>query len=483
MNELAIVLNMEQGVYLYEQIYQYIKKEIIEGKLASGEQLPSTRALAGHLQISRSTVELAYEQLVSEGYIEARPYRGYFVCSIGELCHLENEKSVKKEKIEETHPYLFDLSPNGIEMKAFPFSTWRKISKSVLAEHQREIFELGHPKGDLEFRSTICRYLHSFRGVCCEPEQVIIGAGNDYLLLLLGKILGEHQNVAMENPTYRRAYRIFASAGYDMISIPMDQNGMSIEALRESQADIAYIMPSHQFPTGVVMPIGRRMELLKWATEAENRYLIEDDYDSEFRYKGKPIPALQASDKKEKVIYIGTFSKSIAPAIRVSFMVLPRPLLEKYEANASFLSSTVSRIDQAILNEFIAGRHYERYLNKMRKIYRSKHDCMLEELKPFLKKFHVTGENAGLHIVLECKERKESEEELVLSAIQEGVKVYGMNNYFWEADGNGRNKKRENMTEREKKDGNPAKILLGYASLSEKEIKEALSRLKRAWLS
>ncbi|MBD5106118.1 MAG: PLP-dependent aminotransferase family protein [Lachnospiraceae bacterium] len=467
MNELAITLDTESGVYLYEQIYQYIKNEIVEGKLSSKERLPSTRALAEHLQIARSTVELAYEQLVSEGYIEAKPYKGYFICPVGELYHLKKEQSVKREEIKKENSYLFDLSPNGVEMKAFPFSTWRRISKNVLAEHQKDIFEPGHPKGDFEFRNTICRYIYSFRGVNCEPEQIIVGAGNDYLLVLLGKILGGHQRVAMENPTYKRAYRIFSSAGYEMSTMPIDKNGMSMEHLRNSQANIAYIMPSHQFPTGVVMPIGRRMELLKWAEEAKNRYLIEDDYDSEFRYKGKPIQALQAWDKKEKVIYMGTFSKSIAPAIRVSFMVLPKPLLEQYERNAGFLSSTVSRIDQAILNEFIGAGHYERYLNKMRKIYRTKHDCLLECLRTFKNKFHISGENAGLHIILTSREKGTSEEQLTNTAEDAGIKVYGMSNYFVE--------------EKDAKD-EYAKILLGYASLSEEEIKNALLILQKVWL-
>lgn len=467
MNELAITLDTESGVYLYEQIYQYIKNEIVEGKLSSKERLPSTRALAEHLQIARSTVELAYEQLVSEGYIEAKPYKGYFICPVGELYHLKKEQIVKREEIKRETSYLFDLSPNGIEMKAFPFSTWRRISKNVLAEHQKDIFEPGHPKGDFEFRNTICRYVYSFRGVNCEPEQIIVGAGNDYLLVLLGKILGGHQRVAMENPTYKRAYRIFSSAGYEMSTMLIDQNGMSMEHLRNSQANIAYIMPSHQFPTGVVMPIGRRMELLKWAEEAEDRYLIEDDYDSEFRYKGKPIQALQAWDKKEKVIYMGTFSKSIAPAIRVSFMVLPKPLLEQYERNAGFLSSTVSRIDQAILNEFIGAGHYERYLNKMRKIYRTKHDCLLECLRPFKNKFHISGENAGLHIILTSREKGTSEEQLTNTAEDVGIKVYGMSNYFVE--------------EKDAKD-EYAKVLLGYASLSEEEIRNALLILQKVWL-
>lgn len=480
MNELAITLDMKSGVYLYEQIYQYIKNEIVEGKLSEKERLPSTRALAEHLQIARSTVELAYEQLVSEGYIEAKPYKGYFVCSIGELYCLEREQVVKKQEIKKKSPYLYNLTPNGIEMKAFPFSTWRRISKNVLAEHQRDIFEPGHPKGDFEFRNTICRYVYSFRGVNCEPEQIIVGAGNDYLLLLLGKILGGQQRVAMENPTYKRAYRIFSSAGYEMLTLPVDKSGMSMEHLRSSQADIAYVMPSHQFPTGVVMPIGRRMELLKWAEEAENRYLIEDDYDSEFRYKGKPIQALQAWDKKEKVIYMGTFSKSIAPAIRISFMILPKPLLEQYEKNAGFLSSTVSRIDQAILNEFIGAGHYERYLNKMRKIYRAKHDCLLECLKAFRDKFYISGENAGLHILLTCKEGGISEEQLTNAAKGVGIKVYGISGYFVGQEKNGgKEKKGKNCNDMKSE---YARILLGYASLSEEEIKNALFLLQKVWL-
>ncbi len=199
----------------------------------------------------------------------------------------------------------------------------------------------------------------------CHPEQIIIGAGTDYLFMLLEKILGRHVPIAMEEPTYKRAYQVFQSFAYKIDAIPMDAYGMDVEKLRMTDARVAYVMPSHQYPTGVVMPIGRRMELLKWAMEKEDRYLIEDDYDSEFRYKGKPIPSLQASDRDGRVIYMGTFSKSIAPAIRVGFMVLPLDLLKIYKENCGFYASTVSRIDQRILNEFIKDGYFERYLNKI----------------------------------------------------------------------------------------------------------------------
>lgn len=487
MNDLTIELRQDGGKHLYEQIYDYIKQEIRKGKLLHGEKLPSTRFLSEFLQVSRSTVELSYEQLVSEGYIEARPYRGYFVCKVEELFELEELEGTTQNRNEAGRkiPYRnesydseencnlsagnkeaeIDFSPNTIDMSAFPYSTWKKITKNILVDANSEMFTSGSPKGDYELRKTIGRYLHSSRGVNCRPEQIIIGAGNDYLLMLLEKILGRHVKIAMENPTYKRAYRIFDSFAYQIKPVAMDEKGMSAKELRESGAEAAYVMPSHQYPTGIVMPIGRRMELLKWAGEKEGRYLIEDDYDSEFRFKGKPVPSLQASDRMEKVIYIGTFSKSIAPAIRIGYMVLPLPLLQVYEQKCSFYSTTVSRIDQRILNEFIKNGHFERHLNRMRKIYREKHDLLLEELKGMEKEFTISGENAGLHLLLRSR-RGVSEKELVRSAALAGVRIYDLTSFcvgelpkVWEAN----------------------TVILGYASLSREQITEGVLRLKKAW--
>ena len=461
MNELTIPIDSNSKVHIYEQIYQYIKNEIREGSLSTGERLPSTRALAAHLEVSRSTVELSYDQLLSEGYIESVPYKGYFVCKLEGMLKIENAEHIEQNSHITKDSYLYDFSPNAIDISTFPMATWNKVNKNVMLDYQNELLALGEPKGDLILRQTICKYLHSFRGVNCSPEQIIVGAGNDYLLMLLEKILGRDRVMAIENPTYLRAYRIFSSGGYRMEAIPLDENGMQIKRLYESGADTAYIMPSHQFPTGVVMPIGRRMELLRWAYEKPERYVIEDDYDSEFRYKGKPIPSLQASDRQGKVIYIGTFSKSIAPAIRISYMVLPKSLLKSYEKNCFFLSSTVSRINQHILAEFIEAGHYERYLNKMRKIYRGKHNLLLRLLEPFEEKFEITGEGAGLHVILYSKDEKLTEDELLKKAKKEGCHVYGMSQYYVE-------QKQTIIT--------GASVLIGYASLTEKQHKYLVAR-------
>ncbi len=483
------------GKCLYEQIYEHIKQEIREGRLLKGERLPSTRALAEYLQVARSTVDYAYDQLLSEGYIEARPYRGYYVCPMEDLFQIEADfqkltepdaSRVKEERggagrgeRPDLSPqglsaaedgersaaprWICDFSPNDIDMTGFPFGVWKRITKNILNEGNSDLFAQGEPQGDYDLRLTISRYLHSSRGVNCAPEQIIVGAGNDYLLMLLEKILGRGVRIAMENPTYKRAYRIFQSFAYDIVTVDTDQNGILASRLRQQEADVVYVMPSHQFPTGTVMSIGRRAELLRWADGAKNRYLIEDDYDSEFRYRGKPIPSLQSSDKQGRVIYMGTFSKAIAPAIRVSYMVLPRALLERYRRECYFYSCTVSRIDQRILNEFIRDGYFERHLNKMRKRYRAKHDLLLECLEPFQKKFVLSGEDAGLHLLLTARGTV-TEEELLRAAEKEKIKVYGLSDSLVASAA--RN----------------ATILLGFGALDEGEITEGICRLQKAWL-
>ena len=485
---IQIQLHPESDKTLYEQIYEFIKDEIRTGRLLRNEKLPSARFLAEYLQVSRTTVDMAYEQLVSEGYLEARARRGYFVSAFEELYAIDEMprgELPEANRQSEQAVGRYDFSPNAIDMRYFPYATWKKITKNILVDANSKMFSLGEPQGDLKLRTTICRYLHGSRGVNCEPEQIIIGAGNDYLLLLLEKILGRHVHVAMENPTYVRAYKIFRSCAYPVSFVPVDENGIRVDCLRRTDAQVAYVMPSHQYPMGVSMPIGRRMELLRWASEADNRYLIEDDYDSEFRYKGKPLPSLQASDVDGKVVYIGTFSKAIAPAIRISYMVLPYPLLERYRSECGFYSSTVSRIDQTVLNEFIQDGYFERYLNKMRKQYREKHDLILNELRPLEKAFRISGSNAGLHVILTDKKGR-SEEELACAAADADVKVYRMQDFRMgetgkEYFGIESNKPDQSVAEDFRMDKSPAMMILGYGALTPEEIREGIALLKKAW--
>lgn len=469
MHELTISLNPKSKTPLYEQIYNYIKQDIQKGRIKAKEKLPSSRALSAHLEVSRSTVDLAYEQLLSEGYLESVPCKGYYACQIEELYHFGSDRSVKEKTVlREENSYQYDFTPSGIDLDSFPYGIWRKITRNILLDDNKELFQLGDSLGEWELRETICSYLHQARGVNCRPEQVVIGAGNDYLLLLLSTILGTNRRIAMETPTYKHAYKIFEQLGYSLCTIPVDAQGMEVSKLESSGVDIAYVMPSHQYPLGIVMPIKRRLELLAWAAGQEGRYIIEDDYDSEFRYKGKPIPALQGTDQRDSVIYIGTFSKSIAPAIRISYMVLPEKLLQKCENEILRFSSTVSRIDQMILNQFLKDGYYERHLNRMRIIYGRRHDILLGELKK-IPGCRIAGENAGVHLLVEFVNGI-TEEEGIRRAKEENIKVYPLSEYEIGEQGGG-------ITEEKKK----CTVILGYATLSEPEILEAAKRLGRAW--
>ncbi|MGI6007386.1 MAG: PLP-dependent aminotransferase family protein [Ruminococcus sp.] len=464
MKELTISLDAESKIPLYQQIYQYLKTEIQRRQILPGECLPSSRALSACLQVSRSTADMAYGQLVSEGYIESVPCRGYFVCDLEGMFQLPDPEPVlTNEKAHEDENYPWDFDVNGIDEKGFPYNQWKKISREVLQEGP-SLFELGNPQGEAGLRGALASYLHHARGVGCTPEQIVVGAGNDYLLMLLRVILGDSRQIAMENPTYKSAYLCFSHLGYRVLGIGMDEYGMRMDELEKSEADTAYVMPSHQFPMGNVMPLKRRMQLLSWAAQRESRYILEDDYDSEFRYRGKPIPALQGYDSKERVIYLGTFSKSIAPAIRISYMVLPRPLLKAYEEKGRDFSVTVSKADQKIIEMFIRKGYYERHLNRMRALYKNKHDLLMSLLRQMTDTCQISGENAGLHVVLRFINGL-TEKEAIAAAKAVGVRVYGISEY----DTSG--------FERQKSD----RIIMGYGAMTEEAIREGTERLKKAW--
>lgn len=462
---LTIALDVNKKEPLYEQIYTYIREEIRMGNLECGSKLPSCRSLAVNLGVSRNTVDMAYAQLLSEGYIENMPRRGYFISKIEGLANLHMYQEEKVEHSQQKQDdILIDFSPNGVDMNAFPYNCFRRLNKEVMMEINSELFQTGDAQGEFSFRKAIRQYLHESRGVNCHEDQIIVGAGNDYLILLLTQILGFHQMIAMENPAYLKPYSIFREMNYEIEAIPVDEQGICIDILEKSKAQFLYVTPAHQYPTGFVMPIQRRLKLLDWANQEEGRYIIEDDYDSEFRYQGKPIPSLQSIDRNQKVIYCGTFSKAIAPAIRISYLVLPWKLYKRYKERVGFLACTVSRTDQKILELFITEGYFERHLNKMRGVYKNKRDMLVKLCRQLEPHIQVKNTSTGLHILLECH-TKRKEKELISLAREHGVKVYGISEYEIE----------------EQTSFSYPMLILGFAKLQEKDIKKGILLLTEAW--
>lgn len=456
---LTIPINNKKNQPMYEQIYQYIKEEIKSNSLEFGTKLPSERKLAAHLSVSRNTVNMAYAQLLSEGYIDVYPKSGYFVNEITKPFEEGCRELPPVSSAAAAPSFLYDFSPYAVDLSHFPYHTWRQLSKRVLTDNSG-LFLLGDNQGDYELRFEIAKYLHQSRGVKCRENQIIIGAGADYLLQILAGILGKDRKIAMENPAYQRACQIFHDFGLAGVPIPLDDQGMSMEELKSSGCDTAYVTPSHQYPLGIVMPIKRRMDLLNWSL-TENRYIIEDDHDSEFRYKGKPIPSLSGIAQQETVIYMGTFSKAIAPAIRVGYMVLPHRLLKEYWNRYGSYASTVSRIDQAILTLFLKEGYFERHLNRMRKIYKDKHDRLTACLKDFPVPLEISGDDGGMHLVVKIKNGI-TEEALIQKASAHRIKLYGLKEHFIKIPS----------------DYTPT-FLFGYANLTEDEIEKGIEVLKQ----
>lgn len=428
---LIVALDTSKKEPLYEQIYNSIKEEIITGVLPFGARLPSARRLSKHLDVSRNTVDTAYAQLCAEGYIESKPKRGFFVCQVEELAELhipvkieEEEEEIRPEKI----PYDFSLA--GVDMEQFPYHIWRKLLKEIMINDNSELFQKGNFQGDLELRKAIMYYLRQSRGVHVHASQIVVAAGMENLLFLLRQILGEKVSIGIENPVYKNAYEILKELDFKIHPISMDESGMCVEQLQKTDANLAYVTPAHQYPTGVIMPIGRRSQLLGWAKKDPDHYIIEDDYDSEFRYHGKPIPAMQGLDDGENVIYMGTFSKAIAPAIRASYMVLPKKLAKRYQQIGQTFSCAVSRIDQKVLTLFLTEGHFERHLNRMRNIYKEKHDLLIKEIKKLNSDIQIYGHGAGAHIIVRfpVSDQKEFQKKLR----QKGVMIYPLSWYYIE---------------------------------------------------
>ena len=453
---------------MYEHLYRCIKQDILQKKLKSGEKLPSKRTFAKNLGVSTITVESAYAQLVAEGYLYTLPKRGYYVCDLekGEEPPPPRPKQeLPRQPVRRT--YWADFVGSSVAKDMFPFSVWVKLLRDVTAgEDEATLLTDTSAGGIRQLRQAISDHLYQFRGMSIDPEQIVVGAGTEYLYSVLIQLLGRDRGYAMEDPGYLRLSKIYEKNDVRVCHIPMDASGIIPEKLEESGAEILHITPSHHFPTGIVMPVSRRYEFLSWASKGENRYIIEDDYDCEFRLSGRPIPTLQSIDVMEKVIYINTFSKSLAPAFRISYLVLPKHLVTRFYEALGFYSGTVSCLEQMTLARFLSEGYFEKHINRMRNHYRTVRDKLLGEISrsPLAGRVQISEENAGLHFLMEVDTNR-SDQEIVQAAEREDLRISFVSQYYFDT-----------------ANCRPHVLVMNYSGLEEDRIPEAVDRLCRAVL-
>ena len=402
------------GGKLCDTLPAALRADILSGALAPGEKLPSKRRLAEHHGISVNTVQNAYEQLIAEGYIEARERSGYFVSEMPTLQPVQapGAKHIPANGTEKAAPaYTLDLVANAPEAACFPFSLWSRLTRRVLSEEDSRLLAPLPAAGAPALQSAIARYLREGRGITVDPKQIVIGAGTEYLYQLLIQLLGRARRYGLEDPGHSKIARIYALNGVDFCPVPLDEGGVVASAPEALGVEVLHISPNHHFPTGTVTPVTRRRALLAWM-QAGDHYIIEDDYDSEFRFTGRPIPPLFGMDTAERVIYMNTFSKTIAPSMRISYMVLPLPLLERYRAQLGFYACPVPAFEQYILARFMDEGHFDRHLHRMRTFYRARRDSILSLLasSPFSERITVKEADAGLHFLLEIHTDKRDAE-------------------------------------------------------------------------
>ena len=444
---------------LYEHLYKAVKNDILNGTLTPMQKLPSKRSFAKNLSISTITVENAYSQLLAEGYIFSIPKKGYYVSNVSnfsnpllpntdiksdfhntDTIHNFSNDDIKVNSLDtgiiNDHDTLKDagginLTANHINADNFPFSIWSKLIREVISNEKSSLMSPLPSAGSYELRCAIAKHLLDYRGLKVNPGQIIIGAGTEYLYSIIIQLMGRKLVYGLEDPGYKKISKIYNSHKVACTYIPITGSGINMDILKESNADIMHISPSHHFPTGIVTSVGTRYKLLEWAIENKARYIIEDDYDSEFRLVGKPIPALLGIDTNKKVIYMNSFSKSLSSTIRISYMVLPAQLMKKYNETLSFYSCTVSAFEQATLAKFISEGYFEKHINRMRNYYRKLRDALLNAIRksPLDSNCTILEENSGLHFLLKINTNK-SDAQLKEDAKSNGLIISCMSDYY-----------------------------------------------------
>jgi len=465
-------INRGSNLPIYQQIYEQMKRDILTGKLPVASRIISTRMLARDLQVGRNSVENAYDQLRLEGYITSIPGSGYIVNKLEFALIEESPKEYRQSELPAecfaalSDKIKYSFQYGELDEANFPKKLWRTYTANVLDEplaHSMHNYRDG--KGSPQLRQEIKQYLYLNRGVQCETEQIILCSGTQSALEIIIRTFSGEKTVVMEEPCYDGARTVFQSNGFKILPVPVHEGGIDLRKLSFLSAPMVYLSPSHQFPTGAVMPIHNRIELLNLARN-QDMIIIEDDYDSEFRYKGRPIPSLQSIDGTGRVIYVGTFSKALSPGLRMSYFVLPTWLLAVYHEKYRGYQCTIPLLEQKILLHFMHDGHWEKHIRRVCLSQKKKHDKLITAIQQIIgDRVRIYGRYAGLHILLEFIDGQQ-EETLVQKALQYGVQVC-MVSPFW--------------LERSSYSGNT--VVLGYGKINEEDIVPAVKLLDKAWFN
>lgn len=485
-----ITLDEDSDVPLYRQIYERVRRAILSGELSPNVSLPASRFLAARLGVSRTTVVNAYEQLFAEGYLEGRTGAGTFVAAhlpeefltAPDVEQLKNQtkapprdlklsrygKNIFQESptiLRNNPPTPADAFQHGLAaVDEFPFDVWTKLANKVYRTLPSGDFGYGAPAGFYPLRENVAAHLKSARAVNCTPEQIIITTGAQHAFDLIGRVLLEPgAAVLVENPCYTGAKQAFQSFEAKLVPVPVDENGFDLSAISKKNrtARLACVTPSHQFPLGVTMSLSRRLQLLEWAREAES-WIVEDDYDSEFRYAGRPLASLQGLDKNGRVLYIGTFSKTIFPALRLGCLVVPPDLVEVFTAVRALNGSHSPLVDQATLAEFIAEGHFTRHIRRMRRLYEERQEILIAEAKKQLAgRLEIKKSVAGMHVIGWLPEGV-NDTLVAEKARARGIKTAAVSSY--------------SLTEWKQRGG----LVLGYTATGERQIKKGIRQLAHA---
>lgn len=471
--ELEIIIDRSSSITLYMQIYNGIRDAILKHALRPDDRLDSIMELKDKLSVSRNTVEIAYQQLLAEGFIFSIGGSGYYVSELDEFditskhcTTTDKDYPINSLHINNKH-FAYDFKPGSVDESAFPFKEWRKIEQDTMKTN--DILSYSDPRGEEKLRIEIANYLKKSRHVYCSIDQIIVGAGTQTLIFLLSHLLDDKYEriCAMEEPGFTPVRKAFEWCNYRIETLPICNDGIDLDHVRNLDIipSYLYVTPSNQHPTGSLMPIKYRIDLINWATR-NNVYLIEDDYDSEYRYNVQPVPSLYSLDQNKQVIYIGTFSKTLFPALHVGYVVLPDKLISNYIRQAHFINQTASKIHQLTIASFMESGMFEKHIKRMRNIYKRKNSYIVKELIYQLgNKIKIIGHSAGVNLCIEVLNGMD-EHQLIKTAEEVGVRVYPISYYYHDKN----NIPMNNNT-----------VFLGYGHLSTDDISRGITLLKNAW--